>query len=42
MTFLEETAADPVGALASIFEFIGLDLLDEEGEKVGYFLCHCY
>lgn len=36
MTFLEETAADPVGTLASIFEFIGLDLLDEEGEKVGY------
>ncbi|CBJ27658.1 expressed unknown protein [Ectocarpus siliculosus] len=33
VTFLEETAADPVGALASIFEFIGLDLLDEEGEK---------
>eukprot|EP00752_Nemacystus_decipiens_P004330 g3955.t1 len=31
--FLEETARDPVGALSEIFEFIGVDLVDENGEK---------
>ncbi|CAM9239969.1 unnamed protein product [Scytosiphon promiscuus] len=33
VTFLEETAADPVSALESVFDFIGLDLVDERGEK---------
>ncbi len=32
--FLEELAEEPVQTLEDIFEFIGLDLLDEEGKKV--------
>lgn len=33
--FLEEVAADPIGALSSVFDFMGLELLDEgEGKKV--------
>ena len=37
MLFLEETAQDPVGALAEIFDFIGLDLVDEEGKEVWHY-----
>lgn len=33
--FLEEVAVDPMGTIASVFDFLGVDLLDEkEGVKV--------
>ncbi len=33
--FLEEMTADPVGTLSGVFDFVGVDLLDEEeGKKV--------
>lgn len=33
--FLEEVAADPIGALSSVFDCLGLALLDEaKGKKV--------
>jgi len=34
--FLEETAQDPVQILEEVFDFIGLDLQDEDGEKVAF------
>lgn len=36
MIFLEEMAAAPVETLASVFDFLGMKMLDDEGEsKVG-------
>lgn len=35
--FLEEVAADPLGQLSGVFDFLGMDLVDEaEGKKVGH------
>lgn len=31
--FLEEMAAEPVETLSSVFDFLGMKLLDEEGES---------
>lgn len=34
--FLEELAEDPVQTLEEVFDFVGLDLLDEGGRKVAF------
>lgn len=34
MLFLDELAEDPIGTLEDVFSFLGMDLLDEKGEKV--------
>lgn len=34
MVFLEDIAKDPLASLEGIFSFLGLDLVDPEGEKV--------
>lgn len=35
VVFLEEMAVDPLGTIASVFDFVGVDLVDEkEGIKV--------
>lgn len=35
VVYLEEMAKDPVGTLEGVFSFLGMDFLDEKGEKVG-------
>lgn len=40
MLFLEEMAADPLGALSDVFDFLGMDFIvddeDERQKKVGF------